>query len=61
MTDRHGAARQDFKTAVNMTRRELADWLSSEESMSVGMTSGGRESQSPAEAIRSDTIPARKL
>lgn len=30
-----------------MTRRELADWLSSEESMSVGMTSGGRKKSEP--------------
>lgn len=34
----------DFNESVNMTRRELEEWLQTEESRSVGQSDGGGES-----------------
>ena len=35
----------EFDEAVNMTRKELEDWLQTEESQSVGQSDGGGESK----------------
>ena len=35
----------EFGDAVNMTRKELEDWLQTEESKSVGQSDGGGESR----------------
>ncbi len=35
----------EFKDSVNMTRKELEDWLQTEESQSVGQSDGGGESK----------------
>lgn len=35
---------QEFDDAVNMTRKELQDWLQTDESKSVGQSDGGGES-----------------
>ena len=35
----------EFKESVNMTRRELEDWLETDESQSVGQSDGGGESK----------------
>jgi len=49
--------RRDFGEAVNMTPKELATWLESEESESVGVTSGGRKKSSSggAESVGHDS------
>ena len=39
--DEHDAIRREFGEAVNMTPRELEEWLQSEESQSVGQKSDG--------------------
>ena len=44
MSDEHDRVRTDFGDAVNMTGRELEDWLGTEESQSVGVSDGGGES-----------------
>lgn len=36
---------QEFDEAVNMTRRELEDWLQTDEAKSVGQNDGGGESK----------------
>jgi hypothetical protein len=36
---------QEFDEAVNMTRKELEDWLQTDESKSVGQSDGGGESK----------------
>jgi hypothetical protein len=36
---------EDFDDSVNMTRKELEDWLQTEESKSVGQSDGGGESK----------------
>ncbi len=36
---------EEFDEAVNMTRKELEDWLQTEESQSVGQSDGGGESK----------------
>ena len=38
--------RRDFGQAVNMTAGELSKWLKSDESKSVGVTSGGQKKSS---------------
>ena len=35
----------EFNDSVNMTRKELEDWLQTEESKSVGQSDGGGESK----------------
>ena len=35
---------EDFDKAVNMTARQLSDWLETDESRSVGQADGGEES-----------------
>lgn len=35
---------EDFNESLNMTRRELEEWLQTEESRSVGQSDGGGES-----------------
>jgi hypothetical protein len=35
----------EFEASVNMTRKELEDWLQTEESQSVGQSDGGGESK----------------
>lgn len=42
-----GDTRRDFGEAVNMTSGELSAWLETEESRSVGVTSGGSKKSSP--------------
>ncbi len=42
--DDRAMTRSDFDDAVNMTAKELADWLGTEESQEVGQKSGGGES-----------------
>ncbi|HEX2315299.1 MAG TPA: DUF3140 domain-containing protein [Thermomonospora sp.] len=41
--------RAEFREAVNMTPRELARWLESPESRSVGVTGGGDRKTGPGE------------
>jgi hypothetical protein len=36
---------QEFNEAVNMTRKELEEWLQTDESKSVGQSDGGGESE----------------
>ena len=36
---------EEFDDAVNMSRKELEDWLQTEESQSVGQSDGGGESK----------------
>jgi hypothetical protein len=36
---------QEFDEAVNMTRKELEEWLKTDESKSVGQSDGGSESK----------------
>lgn len=36
---------EEFNEAVNMTRKELEDWLETDESLSVGQSDGGGESK----------------
>jgi hypothetical protein len=36
---------EDFDDSVNMTRKELEDWLQTEDSKSVGQSDGGGESK----------------
>ena len=36
---------EEFNDAVNMSRKELEDWLQTEESQSVGQSDGGGESK----------------
>jgi hypothetical protein len=36
---------QEFDEAVNMTRKELEEWLQTDESKSVGQSDGGSESK----------------
>lgn len=36
---------EEFDEAVNMTRKELEDWLQTDESQSVGQSDGGGESK----------------
>ena len=43
MSADHEETNQEFGDAVNMTRKELQDWLTTEESKSVGQKSGGGE------------------
>ncbi len=45
MTDDRQQVIQDFDEAVNMTRKELENWLQTEESQSVGQSDGGGESK----------------
>ena len=45
MTDDQQQVIQDFDEAVNMTRKELENWLQTEESQSVGQSDGGGESK----------------
>ncbi len=45
MTDDRQQVIQDFDEAVNVTRKELENWLQSEESQSVGQSDGGGESK----------------
>ncbi|MCW2678558.1 MAG: putative DNA-binding protein [Modestobacter sp.] len=47
--------RDDFSDAVNMTPKELGDWLETDESKAVGQKSGGSGSapaQGPAASVR---------
>ena len=39
---------EDFDEAVNMTAKELEDWLKTDESKSVGQSDGGGESKGPS-------------
>lgn len=41
--DERDEAYDKFKDAVNMTKSELAKWLDTDESRSVGMTAGGEK------------------
>ena len=41
MTDDRQQVIRDFDEAVNMTRKELEDWLQTDESQSVGQSDGG--------------------
>ncbi len=41
MTDDRQQVIEDFDEAVNMTRKELEDWLQTDESQSVGQSDGG--------------------
>jgi hypothetical protein len=52
MTDDRQQVIQDFDEAVNMTRKELEDWLQTEESQSVGQSDGGGESKGHASGRR---------
>ncbi len=53
MTDDRQQVIQDFDEAVNMTRKELEDWLQTEESQSVGQKpDGAGESTGHAEGRR---------
>jgi hypothetical protein len=45
MTDDRQQVIEDFDEAVNLTPRELEDWLRTEESQSVGQSDGGGESK----------------
>jgi hypothetical protein len=45
VTDDRQQVIQDFDEAVNMSRKELEDWLQTEESQSVGQSDGGGESK----------------
>jgi hypothetical protein len=36
---------EEFNDAVNMSRKELEEWLQTEESQSVGQSDGGGESK----------------
>ncbi len=45
MTDDRQRVIQDFDEAVNMTRKELENWLQTGESQSVGQSDGGEESK----------------
>ena len=42
MSDENNDVAEEFSDAVNMTASELAKWLDSDESKSVGQKSGGR-------------------
>lgn len=44
MTDDHDTTWERFRDTVNMTARELENWLGTEESKSVGEKRGGGES-----------------
>ena len=44
MSDDQATTRKDFDDAVNMTAKELSDWLGSDESQEVGQKDGGGES-----------------
>ncbi|WP_432498844.1 DUF3140 domain-containing protein [Kineococcus auxinigenes] len=50
--DERRQVRQDFGEAVNMTPKELEDWLDTEESRSVGQSDGGDESVGHASGRR---------
>jgi hypothetical protein len=45
MADERQQIVDDFQDNVNMTRKELEDWLQTEESKSVGQSDGGGESE----------------
>jgi hypothetical protein len=45
MADDRNRIIDDFNEAVNMTPRELEDWLETDESKSVGQSDGGGESK----------------
>ena len=45
MTDDRQQTIGEFEDAVNTTRKELEDWLQTDESKSVGQSDGGRESR----------------
>ena len=45
MTDDRQRVIQDFDEAVNMTPKELENWLQTDESQSVGQSDGGEESK----------------
>ena len=45
MTDDRQQTIGEFEDAVNMTRKELEDWLQTDESKSVGQSDGGGESR----------------
>jgi hypothetical protein len=45
VTDDRQRVIQDFDEAVNMTRKELENWLQTGESQSVGQSDGGEESK----------------
>ena len=45
MTDDQQQVIQDFDEAVNMTPKELEQWLQTDESRSVGQSDGGGESK----------------
>jgi hypothetical protein len=45
MADERQQIVDDFQDNVNMTRKELEDWLQTEESKSVGQSDGGSESE----------------
>ena len=47
MSEDTDQAYEDFRAAVNMTPGRLETWLDSEESQSVGMTSGGGRKDEP--------------
>jgi hypothetical protein len=55
--DRDDATRKDFGQAVNMTPAELGKWLKSDESKSVGVTSGNQKKSSAggAESVGHDS------
>ncbi len=42
--DEHDAIWSEFRESVNMTPKELKDWLETDESKSVGQKDGGSES-----------------
>ena len=45
MTDDRQQVIEDFDEAVNMTPKELEEWLQTDESRSVGQSDGGGESK----------------
>jgi Protein of unknown function (DUF3140) len=52
MSEDRDTVRREFGEAVNMTPRELEEWLGTEESQSVGQKDGGSESTGHASGRR---------
>ena len=51
---------EEFDEAVNMTSKELEEWLETEESKSVGQSDGGGESKGHESGRRSVEIKRKK-
>jgi hypothetical protein len=59
--DEQGAIRRDFEDAVNMAPKELEGWLETEQSRSVGDTSGDEESTGHASGRRIVVLKRTKV